>query len=237
MVYSRRSRVEEKSARHRIAIGLIGSIALLVFIALFGLKLLIGFSVLVDRIRGGSNQQQPAQQALLQPPVLNHLPEATNSATLTINGTGTAKMQVVIYVNDEEHSRLMIPDSGSFQITDIPAKEGTMTISAKLLDAKNTTSDLSNVVTTTIDRTPPTLVVSSPADNATINDGTHKVTVEGKTDEDMRVTITGRIVVVKADGSFSYSMPLNDGPNKLEVISTDAAGNTTTIVRNVTYQP
>lgn len=236
MVYSRRSRVEERSARHRIAIGLIGSIALLVFIALFGLKLLIGFSLLVDRIRGGSNQQSP-QQALLQPPVLNHLPEATNSATLTINGTGTAKMQVVVYVNDAEYKRLAIPDNGTFQVADIPVTEGKMTMSAKLLDAKNTLSDLSNVVTTTIDRTPPKLEISSPADNATVNDGTHKVTITGITDEDMRLTITGRIVVLKADGSFSYSMPLNDGPNKLEVISTDAAGNTTTIVRNVTYQP
>ncbi len=59
----------------------------------------------------------------------------------------------------------------------------------------------------------------------------------GTTDQDVTVTISGRIVVVKSDGSFSYNMPISDGANKLEIVSTDAAGNSTKVERNVTYQP
>ncbi len=238
MLRSRLNRVQEKSARHRIAIGLIGSVALLIFLALFGVKLLIGFSVLVERIRGSTTPLPSSNgQTILVPPVLDQLPEATNSATLTVSGTAQAKNQIIIYLNDKEYKRATAGDNGTFQFTDIPVDEGTVTMSAKVTDGKNALSDASNVVTTTIDRTPPKLTVDSPSDNATVNDGTHKVTVTGVTDEDMKVTITGRIVVVKSDGSFTYSMPLNDGANKLEVVSTDTAGNSTTVVRNVTYQP
>lgn len=237
MVTSRLSRFEEKNAKHRIVIGLLGSVAVLLFIAFFGLKLLIGFSVLVERIKGGSSPSQSPQQSVIIPPVLDQLPEATNSATLTISGTATAKNQVIIYVNDKEYKRIPVPDSGSFQLSDIPVNEGSVTVSAKLLDTKNAVSDLSNIISTVDDRTAPKLTVDAPQDNAIVNDGTHKVLVTGKTDEDMKLTITGRIVVVKSDGSFSYNMPLNDGANKLEIVSTDAAGNSTTITKNVTYQP
>lgn len=236
MVLSRLSRVEEKKASRRIAIAILGTLGLLVFVAVFGLKLLVGFSLFVDRIRGGAPAPQP-QQALILPPVLDPLPEATNSATLTIHGRGTAKLQVILYVNDKEYKKLPVDDNGSFQVERIPVDEGLVTVSAKLLGDNNAISDLSNVTTTTVDRTAPKLIVNTPADGTTINDGTHKTMVTGITDDDMKVIINGRIVVLKSDGSFSYGIPLNDGENKLSVISKDMAGNETKIERTVTYQP
>lgn len=237
MVSSRLSRFEEKSARNRIAIGLLGSVGILVLIAVFGVKLLIGFSVLIDRIRGGSAPIQSTQQSVLLPPVLDTLPEATNSATITVHGTAQAKDQVILYLSAIEYKKMTVADNGTFVFSDIPVDEGTMSVTAKALDAKQNISDVSAAVTTMIDRTPPKLSVGAPGDNATVNDGTHKVLVTGKTDSDMNVTISGRIVVVKSDGSFSYSMPLSDGANTLEIISTDAAGNSTKVEKNVTYQP
>lgn len=238
MVGSRLSRTEEKTARHRIAIGLIGSIALLIFFAVFGLKLLIGFSLLVDKIRGGTTPVDQSSQSVLLAPVLDTISDATNSATLTIGGTAQANDTVILYKNGTEYKKLPIPDTGVFRITDIPVDEGAVSFYAIITDQKNRTSERSNTVSTTVDRTPPKLVVDSPSDNTTINDGSHKVTVTGLTDnDDIRVTITGRIVVIKSDGSFTYHMPLNDGQNKLEIIATDPAGNTTTVTRMVTYQP
>ncbi len=237
MVHSRLSRVQEKTARHRIAIGLIGSVTIVVLLAVFGLRLLIGFSVLVERIRGGSSPQPTPQASILLPPVLNALPEATNSATIVVSGTAQSKDEVILYLNNAEYKRMTVPDTGIFQFSDIPVDEGTITASAKLVDAKQNTSDASNIVTTVIDRTPPKLSVDAPTDGTTVNDGTHKVLVTGKTDQDMNLTISGRIVVLKPDGSFSYEMPLTDGGNKLDIVSTDAAGNSTTVERTVTYQP
>lgn len=236
MISSRLRRVEEKYAMRRMALAIIGSIALLVFVGLFGVKILIGFSLLVDRIRGTSPQTQPTQ-VTLQAPVLDTLPEATNSATLTISGKSSAKASIIIYVNDKEYKRTSAGADGSFTLDSIPVDEGTFSASAKVFDDKNNTSEPSNVISTIIDRKPPKLDISAPEDHATVNDGTHKVLVQGITDEDMKVTINGRIVVVKSDGSFTYSMPLNDGDNKLTILSRDLAGNETKVERTVTYQP
>lgn len=236
MVPSRLRRFEEKNATRRIAIAIFGSIAILVFLALFGVRILIGFSLLIDRLRGGTQQQTP-QQTLILPPILDPLPEATKSATLTVHGRGAPKTEVALYLNDEEYKKIDVDEDGTFEISGIPVEEGKVTLNAKLIDEKNNTSDFSNTISTLIDRTAPKLAVDKPEDNTTINDGTHKVTVNGVTDEDMKVTINDRIVVVKADGSFTYSMPLNDGENKLAIIARDPAGNETKIERKVIYQP
>jgi len=197
--------------------------------------MLVGFSLLVDRLRGSSPQSQ--QQPIVLPPMLDPLPESTNSATLTVHGKANPKMQLILYLNDAEYKKLVISDDGSFEVIDIPVQEGTVSMSAKQMDEKNNVSDLSNVITTAVDRTAPKLTIDKPEDGVTVNDGTHKVAVSGVTDEDMKVTINGRIVVLKADGSFTYSMPLNDGENKLKIISLDPAGNETIVERRVIYQP
>lgn len=236
MVTSRLRRIEEKAATRRIALAIVGSIGILVFLVLFGLRILVGFSLFVDRIRG--NSPQPQQQAsLILPPLLDPLPEATNSSTLTVHGKGNPKMQLILYVNDQEYKKLTIADDGTFEVSGVPVEEGTVMISSKQTDDKNNVSDLSNVISTSIDRTAPKLTIDTPQDGTTINDGTHKVAVAGITDEDLKVTINGRIVVLKSDGSFTYSMPLNDGENKLEIISRDPAGNETRVERRVIYQP
>ncbi len=235
MISSRLRRVEEKNASKRIAIAFVGSIALLVFLAIFGLRILVGFSLLVDRIRGTTTPQQ--QSALLLPPILDPLPEAIKDATITVTGKASSKSTIILYVNGDEYKRLPTTDDGSFNVSDIPVSEGTVTASAKATDEKDNVSDVSNVISTTVDRTPPKLTVDAPADNTSINDGTHKVTVTGLTDEDMKVTVNDRIVVIKSDGSFTYSVPLNDGENKLTITSRDDAGNETTVERKVTYVP
>lgn len=236
MVSSRLRRVEEKDASRRIAIALLGIVGVSVFLLLFGVKILIGFSLLVDRIRGGSAPVEQ-QQTIVLPPVLDPLPEATGSATISISGKGAPKTKAIVYVNDAEYKRIPVETDGAFTMSDIPIDGKSITIYAKLIDDKDNMSNASNTITTTADRTAPKLTIDKPEDNATINDGTHKVTVTGITDEDSKVTINGRIVVVKSDGSFNYQMPLNDGENKLKIVSKDEAGNETSVERKVTYQP
>lgn len=220
-----------------MAMAVIGMVGTLVFLALFGVKILIGFSVLVDNLRGNSPAQQQPQQSLVLPPVLDPLPEATHSATIDVHGRGTAKMTAILFVNDDEYKKVPIAEDGTFAVADIPVEPGAVTIRAKITDGKDNTSDFSPGITTLVDRTAPKLTIDKPEDNTTVNDGTHKVTVNGITDEDAKVTINGRIAVVKSDGSFTYSMPLNDGDNVLTIIAKDPAGNETTETRKVIYKP
>lgn len=219
-------------------VGLVGSVALLIFLAFFGVKLLIGFSLLIERIRGGgAPAAQTQQQSILLPPALDPLPDASNSATLTVTGTSEPHQKVILYKNADEYAQTDVSGDGTFRFADIPVDEGAVRFTAKLLDGKGRTSDMSPAVSTTIDRKPPTLTVDSPGENATVNDGTNKVTVNGLTDADARVTINNRVIITRADGSFSYAMRINDGDNTLDIVASDDAGNQTKVTRHVKYQP
>lgn len=215
-------------------LAILGSIAMLLFFALFGLRLLVGFSLLVDKLRGNS-PAATSQEALILPPILDPIPSATNSSTLIISGSGQADLTLQLYVDDEESETTQVAKNGTFTIT-LDVSEGTKHISAKQRDSKGNISELSNVLSVLIKKKGPLLELSAPEDRSTVNGDDNKVTVSGKTDEETAITINGRVVVVSGDNSFTYKYPLNEGDNKLTVVATDLAGNTTTVERTVTYR-
>lgn len=235
MAFSRIRRYEERRLQRRLLLALIGSIAIIIFFLVFGLKILVGFSLMVDAIRGGTPASQQ-QSSLILPPVLDPLPTATNSASLTVAGSATPGLILLVYVNEEETKKLLVPKDGRFSVSSIKVLDGTNTISAKVTDEKQNMSDLSNVLTIRIKRSPPALDISTPAPNATIIGDQNKVDVSGKAEEESTITVNDRFVVVQNDGSFSYPYPLNEGDNTLRIVATDAAGNQTIVERKVTYQ-
>jgi bacillopeptidase F len=199
------------------------------------MKLLVGFSVFVDTVRG--TPPVPTQSAvLILPPALDPLPIATFSSTLKITGTGQQGLTIVLYINDKEFKKVSLSKSASFsaQLTDL--NDGLNTISAKLVDDKGNMSDLSNILTTTIKKTLPILEITSPDNNTAINGDSNLVTISGKSEDNTTVTVNDRVVVVRSDNTFSYQYPLSEGDNKLTIKATDQAGNTTTVERNVKYQ-
>lgn len=235
MAVYRSGRIEEKRQKQRLLMATLGSIAVLAFFGVFGLKILVGFSLLVDRIRGTTPSQQIAQTLLL-PPVLDPLPSATKSATLVVTGIATQGVDVIIYVNEDQEDRFTVEENGTFTTTLTGLSEGTNTISARATDESETISDPSNVLTIVIKKTAPIIELTAPADHITVNGEPNRVTVEGKTEENTSVTVNGRIVVIRSDNTFSYQHPLNEGENKLTIVATDDAGNTSTAERTVTYQ-
>lgn len=233
MPVSRLSRIEDQKQKKRLMAAILGTIALIAFVALFGVNALIGFSLFVDKIRGNSPQNTQSN-ALILPPVLDPPVAATNSAQIVVTGKGQAGLSLIAYVNGDEIDSEKIPDTGTFSI-DVKLKEGTNTVSAKITDDKENTSELSNVVSVVYVNKPPELTVSDPSDNATINGEKNTVTVNGITGENTTVTVNDRFVVVHNDNTFSYDYPLNEGDNILKIVATDSAGNRTTVERRVTY--
>lgn len=233
MVTFRSGRLEEKKAKKKLTLALLGTIAILSFFGLFGVKMLVGFSLLVDKLRGTPTQQ--ISQTLLLPPILDPLPVATKSATLTITGRAAENTDIIIYVNESEHKRVTVKSDGTFESTLDSLSEGTNTISARATEGEENVSDLSNVLTVVIKKKAPIVEITAPADGTTITGETNRVTVEGKTEENTTITVNSRIVVVRSDTTFSYQHPLNEGENKLTIIATDDAGNETKIERTVTY--
>jgi hypothetical protein len=61
--------------------------------------------------------------------------------------------------------------------------------------------------------------------------------LQGKTEPQSEVMINGKDVLVSADGSFSDSVDLREGRNKLTVLITDPAGNTVNKTIFITYTP
>lgn len=119
-------------------------------------------------------------------------------------------------------------------------KDGSHTIAvdAQDYDGNAATQRTVNFV---VDTVPPTLSITSPANNLITNNS--KVTVAGKTDDatSKPVTVTvklnsgnARTVTVASDGSFSTQLTLANGSNTITVVATDAAKKTTTITRTVT---
>lgn len=236
MIPSRLRRYQEQEDKKHILWALAGSVGLLIFLLIFGLKILVGFSLMVDRLRGNTPVNQNQQQTILLPPTLDPLPIATNSANLVVTGKGDKGLTAIIYVNDERFDEVDIKDDGTFKATRLPFKSGENTVSAKQADKKGNTSDLSNVVTVTLEKDAPKLTIDRPDDGATVNGEKNTVEITGVTDEDASITINDRFVVVHSDGSFRYDFSLNEGDNLVSIVATDQAGNSTKIERSVKYE-
>lgn len=234
MSYSRLRHFEEHRQERKIVGALAGIFAIFVFLAFFGIKILTGFSLLVDNIRGSTTTQQTQQQLIL-PPELDPLPIATNSATLTVTGKGTADLTVILYINDMDTKKMTVGKDGTFKFINVSLAEGTNTLSAKLTDDKNNISDLSEVISVTIKKSKPTLEITTPRDGDEVRGESNSIAVSGKTEDGNTVTINGRIVVMRPDGSFSYDFALGEGETNLQIIATDTAGNQTKVERKVKY--
>ena len=95
--------------------------------------------------------------------------------------------------------------------------------------------------TYTVDTVPPTLTVTSPADNLITNSAT--LAVAGATNDatSSPVVIAVKLngvdqgsVTVNTNGSYSKSVTLSEGSNTIVVTATDAAGKTSSVTRSVT---
>ncbi len=234
MPSSRLHRSENKREKQRIVLAISGTVAILAFLGVFGVKMLEGFSLLLDKMRGTTPQQQ-AQNQLILAPVLDPPVEATNSAAISVTGRGQPDLTFILYVNEKEFKKTPVPKDGNVTIENVTLDEGKNTISAKLTDDKGNISDLSNVVAILVKKGKPTLDVSAPSDGSRLFGDKKTITVSGKTDGDIQVTVNDRLAVVRNDGSFDFTFMLTDGENILKIVATDTAGNQTTVEKKVTY--
>lgn len=92
----------------------------------------------------------------------------------------------------------------------------------------------------TVDTVPPTLTISSPQDGLATNQ--KNMVLTGITNDTLSSPVTVTVIhgeasytpAVGNDGSFSQALVLIEGDNTIQVVSTDAAGKSTTITLTVT---
>jgi bacillopeptidase F len=233
---SRLRNYQDRKERRQIYLALVGIVGVFVFVVLFGVKLLVGFSLMVDKLRGSTPKDQQQSQTIVLPPLLDPLPTAVNTAEIKISGKAKGTVTILLYVNEEQTEKMTTKEDGAFEFANVKIREGTNTISAKAKADKDSMSELSEVLTIQLKKTKPLLEISSPSDNAQISGEKQKTTVSGKTDADNTVMVNDRVVVVKSDGSFSYDLALNEGEQMITVLAKDQAGNETKVERKVTYK-
>lgn len=171
------------------------------------------------------------------PPLIDPLPEATNSAILEIVGEAEASSELSLFLNGETVKQMVIGDGGTFRVGDINLNEGDNNIYAVAVDMAGNKSQESVRQTITLDKEPPELSIEFPQNDQTLSGDEREIVIKGKTEEDAVITVNERKVVVDLNGSFETSYSLADGTNSIIIIAKDKAGNQTKEELVVNYRP
>jgi hypothetical protein len=201
------------------------------------------FGDAVSHITSQAPATPPPSGVALDTPVLAVPPDNgyTNQATVVIQGSvpgatvGQTGYAIHVYLtvkNGAQKQVASVPVGGTTQFSTPPIKltEGSNAFVATLAGPTGE-GQPSPVVTYILDTVPPKIKVTSPASGAKLTTST--VTVSGTVDPGVSITIRNEQVVggaitnqtVGSDGAFKLAVPVVAGPNTIDLMATDQAGN------------
>ena len=214
------------------------ALALLALIVLGGVSVTAGSgsALLVRDIQAAVTKAFPAISTPLSldqlgyvqtDPVVDELPAFTSDASVLLQGhvpqfAMKEGRRVEIALNGVAIARLE-PDAAGRFAQQLTLREGENSVVITLLQGDTAISSMS--ATSVLDGTAPPLAIIRPTPGDVITGGT--IVVEGKTEPGARVTVNARVVVAAPDGTFSESFSAASGPQPIEVIVLDQAGNAT----------
>lgn len=171
-------------------------------------------------------------------PVISAPYTATNSAQVTITGSATPDIFILLGVNGIIGPKLTASSSGSFKFENVPLAKGENTLIAYAEDKDGNRSDGSNALTISYTTDAPKLEVTEPTEGVVITQRKQSVIqVKGKVDPGNKVYLNGQFLFVSGDGSFTGSFQLQPGENTLTVKAVSQAGNEISIDIHVKYLP
>jgi hypothetical protein len=222
----------ERKAIHNILIAVFGFIILIVLFIVFGEKLLVGFSLLSEKMDANSNTNTSSNQqddTYIIPPALNATATATNSAQISISGTAQKNQTVNLYLNTQMIDTTSADSNGKFNFSSVTLQQGQNTITAKAANNNNKESGDSNALTISYSKSAPSLSITQPQDGQTFTKSSSPTLgIQGKTDPNDQVTVNGAWAIVDDQGNYNYLYTLQNGDNDIKVIATDSEGNQTT---------
>lgn len=196
-------------------------IAFLIFS--YGIGVLSGFAEILNKIFTNDKDSQTERSDLLQPPILDELPQATNSAKIKISGLSFQGKKALVFLNGEKVSETEV-SADRFLFDDFSLKDGVNEIKAKSVGENNLESDFSVAFTIVLDKKEPEFIVDSPTEDQSFS-GNNRISVKGKVEEDAQVLANGFLANVNTEGNFEVFVPLNEGDNEIEIKAIDIAGN------------
>ncbi len=150
---------------------------------------------------------------------------STNQAAQLV--TGSLSEAATLLINGQAVT--VNPDL-SFSFGPITLAEGANSISVSATDAA--TNNSAGNVSVTLDTVIPTLILDSPTGDILTNQST--VSFSGSVDETVSLTINGQAVTQNPDNTFSANVTVAEGSNVVDVVATDAGGNSVTQSINIT---
>lgn len=232
---SRLARTQSRSFIKQSIFFIILAFALLLIVVRYGVPLLINLAVFVSDVQGGGQKKEKQVAAILVPPVLDVLPEATFSAQLDITGFAQEGLLVAVFVNGNPEDDVTVDSKGEFEVVDVTLRSGKNRLWATARDSEGNESEKSAEVVVIVDQSDPVITINSPEDGKTVSE--KSIEVSGLVDEEATITINGQFVLQGADNSFAKSISLSEGENTLVIVAEDAAGNRVEKTIKITYSP
>lgn len=227
MARSRLSHHIQQQSIRNMFLAICGIIAIFVLLFTFGPDLLINFSLLVKKSTN-ANEVNKQELTYVAPPVLNTLPDATKESTIDVNGYAEEKQTIKLYVNGKLKGKTEVKDNKKFTFSKVSLEKGNNEIKAKAITENEKESNYSSIAIVAYIAEPPTIEMVFPQDGQSISKDNRNITVKGKTNEGVKVTVNDFWAISGDDGLFSYTITLQDGDNTIRIKATDAAGNETT---------
>jgi hypothetical protein len=235
-VYSRLARVEEQRNLRRAFVFSFLTIGIIVLTFFYGVPAVAKIASFVGDLKKSSTPVDKNDNTPPGPPRIDNLPEAVNKNDLTISGYAEAGATIILTLNDNTDEVVANVD-GKFSFS-TTINKGENILSAKAKDQAGNESVSSKVYTVVFDDEVPKIEVSSPNDGASFYGAKEKqLTIKGTTEAGSTLTISDRLIKVEDDGSFSYTISLNDGENSFHFKVVDTAGNQTEKDLKVNYSP
>lgn len=235
---SRLTRKEEARSLRRAFFYLVLTVGFVTLLAIWGVPSLVRVATFFSQWRGASTPIGKTDFLPPAPPNINLIPRATKKDLLSLSGTAEPGSTVDIFLNEEVKSSVVANNEGVFILDSISLSEGENQIYAIATDQAGNSSSPSRKLAILYDAKPPELEISSPEDGATLTGQEQKrLTVSGKTEPGISLTINGRLTILDQEGNFSSTFSLTEGENTFKIIALDLAENQTEKEIKVTYTP
>jgi hypothetical protein len=210
------------------------SLILAIFLFTLGVPLLGKFADFANTIFQKNETSTSSDKSVTQPPIVDLLPAATNSAHLAVSGFADEAKTVEAFVDSQKVGETQVK-TGKFAFDDLVLKKGENKISVKAISQDGKESDFSKIQTVILDQEEPKLEVETPGEGQSFS-GDNRIKVLGKTDQNAQVFANGFLALVDSEGKFEVFVPVVEGENTIEIKAQDAAGNTKVETRKVNFR-
>ncbi len=234
---TRLQRKHEKDSLKQAGKYILLTVIALILVVKFGLPALVRLAGFVGDLKSSSEPIEKADSLAPVAPTLLSLPEATNSAKISVAGYTETGVTVKLSRGGIVVEETVSDSDGNFEFKDIVLKEGNNEFMAEGIDSQGNSSEPSKTHLVTFDNTPPQITVNQPEANKRFFDKDSPIVISGQTEVDTNLTINAKFVRVDNDGSFNLKWPLSEGDNQLDFLARDSAGNETKKLLTVNYTP